>query len=122
MKYLSCTRSRSLALQFDDMRRQALARLWESAPRARPPAARRRSRATAAATPEGVREDDLRLAQIEDDRQYLMAIEQARGRLADGRYGVCVDCCERISAARLRAHPIAIRCAACQAAFDARPR
>jgi DnaK suppressor protein len=44
----------------------------------------------------------------------LARIEAARGRAAEGRYGLCEDCGEPILPGRLQAHPTALRCAACQ--------
>ncbi|HSN33948.1 MAG TPA: TraR/DksA C4-type zinc finger protein [Ideonella sp.] len=53
-------------------------------------------------------------AEIERDLAELREIAAARERLASGRYGLCVDCGETIEAARLLAHPSAIRCLSCQ--------
>ena len=70
---------------------------------------------------EAEREQDLRFAEAEIDRARLEAIERARQRLADGHYGICIDCGEEIARERLLAQPVAIRCAACQAALEAQP-
>ena len=35
-------------------------------------------------------------------------------RVADGSYGLCVDCGDAIATARLHANPVALRCVACQ--------
>lgn len=66
--------------------------------------------------------DDVRFAEIEIDRTRLHDIEQAEQRMAKGSYGVCADCNEEIPRERLMAQPIAIRCAACQSAAEARHR
>ena len=58
--------------------------------------------------------DEVRFAEIEVDRTRLHDIELAQQRMADGRYGVCIDCGEAIPRERLLAQPIAIRCATCQ--------
>jgi DnaK suppressor protein len=71
---------------------------------------------------EADRLDDVRFAEIEIDRTRLHDIEQAEQRMACGRYGICVDCGEAIPRERLLAQPIAIRCAACQAAAEIRSR
>ena len=68
---------------------------------------------------EAEREQDLRFAEAEIDRTRLEAVEQALQRLADGRYGICIDCGQEIARERLLAQPIAIRCAACQAQAEA---
>jgi DnaK suppressor protein len=61
---------------------------------------------------------DLRSAETNVDLVRLRNAEQALQRLADGRYGHCTDCGEQIPRERLLAQPIAIRCAACQAAAE----
>lgn len=71
---------------------------------------------------EAERLDDVRFAEIAIDRTRLRDIEQAEQRMACGRYGICVDCGEAIPRERLLAQPIAIRCAACQAAAEIRSR
>jgi DnaK suppressor protein len=69
---------------------------------------------------EAERLDDVRFAEIEVDRNRLRAIEEAQQRMADGLYGLCVDCDAEIPRERLLAQPVAIRCAACQAVAEAR--
>jgi len=44
--------------------------------------------------------------------------EAALTRLANGVYGVCVDCGEKITQARLEYRPEAARCLACQEKFE----
>lgn len=46
---------------------------------------------------------------------HLAEIDAALGRLAEGRYGVCVGCGRPIPAARLEARPSADRCVECAA-------
>jgi RNA polymerase-binding transcription factor DksA len=62
-------------------------------------------------------------AEIERDLAELREIAAARVRIAEGRYGLCIDCGEAIDAARLAAQPTALRCLACQASAErsARP-
>lgn len=62
----------------------------------------------------------LDLAEAQRDIQELRDVDAARGRLADGTYGVCVDCGEEIADARLVAYPTATRCTACQTAYEKR--
>jgi RNA polymerase-binding transcription factor DksA len=50
------------------------------------------------------------------------AEEEARRALADGRYGICVDCGKEIPAARLEAMPESIRCVDDQRLYEARLR
>jgi DnaK suppressor protein len=52
------------------------------------------------------------------DQEELMAIDAARGRIADGSYGECIDCGQPIPFERLRAQPTALRCVPCQARFE----
>lgn len=44
----------------------------------------------------------------------LAQADAALARVADGSYGLCVDCDEPIERARLSVHPAALRCAECQ--------
>lgn len=50
--------------------------------------------------------------------QTVQWIETALRRLAAGQFGTCPDCRCRISDARLRALPFAVRCLACQGKLD----
>ncbi len=52
------------------------------------------------------------------DQEELMAIEAARGRIADGSYGECVDCGKDIPIERLKAQPAAQRCVPCQTEYE----
>jgi len=58
--------------------------------------------------------DEVGVAEVERDRDELRQIEAAFQRLAQGRYGQCVDCGDTIDAARLAAQPAATRCLTCQ--------
>jgi DnaK suppressor protein len=44
--------------------------------------------------------------------------EHARQRLAQGGYGVCEECGQKIAPERLEALPDATRCVSCQATWD----
>ncbi|UOF89176.1 TraR/DksA C4-type zinc finger protein [Fodinisporobacter ferrooxydans] len=54
------------------------------------------------------------LALREADSLSLERIDQALGRMEDGTYGICEQCGEPISFARLQAEPAAARCIDCQ--------
>jgi DnaK suppressor protein len=60
----------------------------------------------------------LRHAEQERDIDELRAIVAARERMADGHYGICVDCGTDIPLARLQAQPTASRCVPCQERFE----
>jgi RNA polymerase-binding protein DksA len=60
-------------------------------------------------------------AEEQRDVDELAQVQAALRRLDAGVYGDCVDCGEPIALERLRVQPAAERCAACQAAFEARP-
>jgi DnaK suppressor protein len=75
----------------------------------------------------GFREPDF--AQIVTDRvtsdtihrileQDAAQAEHARDRIAEGAYGVCEDCAQKIAPERLEALPEATRCVGCQSAWD----
>ena len=50
----------------------------------------------------------------EREREQLRLVEEALQRIADGTYGVCEDCGEEISRARLEAVPYATLCVECK--------
>jgi len=56
--------------------------------------------------------------ELQRDLQELREIVAARERMADGRFGECVDCGQPIALERLKAQPAATRCLACQAAYE----
>lgn len=75
----------------------------------------------------GFREPDF--AQVVTDRvtsdtihrileQDAAQAEHARERIAEGAYGVCEDCAQKIAPERLEALPEATRCVGCQSAWD----
>lgn len=51
---------------------------------------------------------------VERHLSDLAALEAARRRIKSGTYGTCADCGEPIAQERLRANPVALRCAECQ--------
>jgi DnaK suppressor protein len=57
---------------------------------------------------------DVGQAEVTRDLGELRELEAARTRIADGTYGVCVDCGDGIPVERLRAQPAAARCVDCQ--------
>jgi RNA polymerase-binding protein DksA len=61
---------------------------------------------------------DLDQAELSRDVAELREIEAARKRLADGAYGICVDCGVAIAFERLQAEPAAARCLECQARHE----
>ncbi|HEY7788461.1 MAG TPA: TraR/DksA family transcriptional regulator, partial [Casimicrobiaceae bacterium] len=60
----------------------------------------------------------LDIAQVSRDVRELGEVEAALARIADGSYGICVDCGVDIPAARLAVNPSARRCIACQERFE----
>ena len=59
-------------------------------------------------------ERDLSIALEERESAELVAIDDALKRIADGSYGLCVDCGVSIATARLHANPTALRWVGCQ--------
>ena len=59
-------------------------------------------------------------ADKERDLAELDQIRSALRRLETGTYGNCIDCDEPIALERLRVHPAADRCTACQTTFEHR--
>ena len=60
-------------------------------------------------------QDDIELALIQMKAETLSKFNEALTRLECGRYGVCFECGQEISEARLRALPFAVRCTHCEA-------
>ncbi len=63
-------------------------------------------------------ERDLIVTSLDRDSQMLRHVRAALKRLADGSFGVCVDCEEPIGAKRLAAVTWAARCLRCQERAD----
>jgi DnaK suppressor protein len=61
---------------------------------------------------------DVRASLGERETRLAQAIEAALGRLAEGTFGVCVDCGRPIEMARLRAVPWTLRCTDDQQAYE----
>ncbi|MCV0441161.1 MAG: TraR/DksA family transcriptional regulator [Hydrogenophaga sp.] len=59
-------------------------------------------------------ERGLAFALEERESAELIAIDAALQRIADGSYGLCLDCGVAIPTARLHANPTAMRCVTCQ--------
>jgi RNA polymerase-binding protein DksA len=57
---------------------------------------------------------ELDLASVRRDLGELEELDAAGRRLAEGRYGICLDCGADIPLERLRAQPGAPRCVDCQ--------
>lgn len=60
-------------------------------------------------------ESTLDLAEAQRDIAELAGIDAALSAIEAGQYGLCQTCGEAIPEARLRAHPLALRCVGCQA-------
>ncbi len=63
-------------------------------------------------------ETDRSDAMLEAAQNRRVLVLDALRRLAEGRYGVCVDCGRPVPESRLKARPEAARCLKCQAAWD----
>src|SRR2546430_11426722 len=63
--------------------------------------------------------DETTLLILEDEERQ---VKQAQRALADGTYGICVDCGKEIPAARLQVMPESIRCVEDQRLYEARLR
>ena len=59
-------------------------------------------------------EEEISIQLKQTDAKLLRAIEDALARVEGGSYGVCVDCDEEISSARLKAVPWTKVCIACK--------
>ncbi len=59
-------------------------------------------------------EEEISIQLKQTDAKLLRAIEDALARVESGSYGVCVDCEEEISSARLKAVPWTKVCISCK--------
>lgn len=59
-------------------------------------------------------EEEISIQLKQTDAKLLRAIEDALARVESGSYGVCVDCDEEISSARLKAVPWTKVCISCK--------
>jgi len=57
---------------------------------------------------------DLAAARMHHEVRALQALDEARRRLGEEDFGLCVDCGAAIPVARLVANPAATRCVSCQ--------
>ena len=63
-------------------------------------------------------QEDIELALIQMKAETLNKINEALARLEEGAYGLCFECGDEISGARLRALPFAVRCKDCEEARE----
>jgi RNA polymerase-binding protein DksA len=61
---------------------------------------------------------DLNLAIVDRHVHEMRGIEAARERMAEGSYGVCIDCGDDIGFQRLKVNPTAQRCIRDQERFE----
>lgn len=66
-------------------------------------------------------ERNLAFALEERESAELVAIDDALKRIADGSYGLCLECGAQIATARLHANPTALRCVGCQGRAEQTP-
>ena len=62
---------------------------------------------------------DLDIAMVKHDTAELQEVDAALSSIAEGSYGTCRDCGEPVGWPRLNANPTALRCIACQQAYEA---
>ncbi len=59
-------------------------------------------------------EKELNLELASNEREVLMAIDEALHRIEEGTYGICMDCKKPIAKSRLKVLPYALLCKKCQ--------
>ncbi len=64
----------------------------------------------------------VRDAELERDLHEAQRVDVALKRLADGSYGICVDCGNNIAPERLAAEPASARCLGCESRVEQRQR
>lgn len=122
MSHLSAAELGALAQRLHDIRARALQEANDGGESGKDDAAARQEPGDSADTAEPRRQDEVRWAEMEIDRHTVANVDRALARLAQGEYGICIDCQGAIPQARLFALPTAIRCAACQAVAEATGR
>ncbi len=65
--------------------------------------------------------EDTGMAVADIRRQELTQMDEALGRLEEGRYGFCTECGAEISEERLRVAPYAPCCVSCQTRLEGPP-
>ena len=65
-------------------------------------------------TTQQVAEREMASRGLSRNASLMRDLRAALGRVADGTYGLCIDCDEPIAARRLAAVPWAARCLSCQ--------
>ena len=63
-------------------------------------------------------DDEMGFAVADRRAGMLAQVDLALKKMEEGTYGRCEACEEEIAPARLRAHPIAVRCTRCQEAWE----
>jgi len=61
---------------------------------------------------------DIETGRVEQQMKELREIEAARERVAQGTFGICIDCSGAIEYERLRIYTPAVRCAECQTLYE----
>ncbi len=62
--------------------------------------------------------NEMGLQILTENGNVISMIDDALERLANGEYGVCLDCGEAISEARLKARPYALFCIKCKSRHE----
>ena len=57
-------------------------------------------------------------AETRRDIEELQTLDAALRRMAEGTYGICIDCGDEIPFERLRVNPGAVRCVRCQSVYE----
>jgi len=65
-----------------------------------------------------VADEEIDYAVVDRRAEMLAQIELALKKMDEGTYGRCEACEGEIAPARLKAHPFAVRCTACQEAWE----
>lgn len=61
---------------------------------------------------------DLQLSDLDRHIEAIRDIDAALMRIAQGTYGICIDCDQPIAYERLKAWPTARRCEPCQSQYE----
>ncbi len=106
MSHLSAAELGALAQRLRDIRARALQEANGGGRRGKDDAAASQEPGDPADIAEPRRQDEVRWAEMEIDRHTVANVDRALARLAQGEYGICIDC-QAIPQARLFALPTA---------------
>lgn len=101
-------------------RRQSLNRYLASEQKAAEPVTLDQQSVGRVSRIDAIQQQQMAIASREQAQQTLSMIESALARMAEGEYGLCLQCAETIRFERLQVQPFATLCIDCQSKAETR--